>query len=246
MTRKKPVAPDTRDQEIVKLREQLARQELNQQALLQHLGRQAAAPGRPNTALANVAPGQLFVGVRNVSAYTVGVRNTVTTEPDLHLHAPLPDGSNAIHTVAIVSYAWWQYLRKGREYGRGILVRDDSVLGTNYEAAPADEPADCHPDHDRNLVADAEAWLAARTEDAIAADVQRMTATEPLRKLEGLYFLAHERLMEKHAALPWADRKRRVERDLPSKLKHMRAVVVDRLREIAPNPDPNILPAPRT
>jgi hypothetical protein len=227
---------DPKDLEIAQLKEQLLKQELNQAAVIGQLSRQQG--NRP----ANVAPGQLFVGIRNVSNYTIGIANTVTREGDLHLHAPLPDGSNQLNTVAVISYAWWAFLRKAREYGRGLIVRDDSILGGTYDAAPEDGPADCHPEHARNLVVDAEAWVAERSEDEIRRDVERMTSTETLRKLDALHFKAHEYLMEKHAEEKWATRKHRVERDMPSKLRHLKAVIVDRLRDIAPNPDPNILP----
>jgi hypothetical protein len=232
-----PRAPRStpKDKEIQALKDQLSRQDTAQAALLSQLGRQLQ--GTPGDIRArNLASGQMFVGVRNVSAYTISIPNTVTGEPAVNLHAPRA-GVHDPNTVAIVSYAWWQHLRRGREYGRGMIVRDDSILGGHYEAAPPDDPRDCHPDHAANLVPDALEWIRARDDEAITADVARMTAEAPLRKLEAVPFKERERLMELHQALPWPDRKRRVEREMPSKYKHLKAVIVDRLAELEPKID---------
>ncbi len=224
--------PDVRDELIAELTAKLARQELSTSALLSHITNQSTTEGSgPKTR--NVAPGQLFVGVRNVSNYTISIESKITGEPTLNLNAPR-DGMPDPNTVGIVSYAWWQHMRRGREYGRGQIVRDDSILGGNYEAAPEDNPRDCHPDHAVNLVLDPVAWVAARDDDEISRDVERMTAEPPLRKLEALHFKERERLMDKHVDLAWPDRKRKVERELSSKYKHLKAVVLDRLKDLEP------------
>lgn len=227
MARTKKVSE--KDQLIQELTQKLARQEAGHASLVSHLARESAITTRGRT----VAPGQLFVGIRNVSNYTVSIESKVTNEPTLDLHAPVP-GVHDPNTVGIVSYAWWQHIRRGREYGRGMIVRDDSVLGTNYDAAPADLPSECHPDHAKHLVIDAEEWVRSRDDAQITEDVFKMTAEAPLRKLEALHFKERERLLNQHVELAWPERKRRVDREMPSKYKHLKAVVVDRLKELEP------------
>jgi hypothetical protein len=236
-----PVA-DSRDELIAALMQKLADQELTTSQLVQRLAETPMTAihnyggARSNTARMVGAPGQFFVGIRNVSAYTISIPNKVTGEPELNLHAPRADRADP-KTVAIVSYAWWQQLRQDRHYARGMIIRDDSILGGLYEAAPPDRPQDCHPDHAKNVLIDAESWLATASDDEITDRIMAMTSEHTLHKLEALVVTRRRELMDKHVDLEWKERKRRVERELPSKLKHLFACVKERLHELAPKHD---------
>jgi hypothetical protein len=223
-------AQDPRDALIEQLLKKLESQELAVARMTEQLAAAQPFAGRAHSATARA--GQMFVGVRNVSNYTISIPSTVTGEPSLDLHAPA-EGVADPNTVAIVSYAWWQQLRKGRHYRDGMIVRDDAVLAGNYNPAPPDRPQDCAPEHATNLVLDAEAWIAARDDDALVADVQAMTSEPSLRKLEAVVYLRRDALQDKHADVEFRERKRRVERELPSRYKHLEDAVKDRLKQIA-------------
>jgi hypothetical protein len=206
-----------------RLKQQLADQASQQAALVGQLARMGA-PVRQ--------AGGLYVGVRNVSAYTISIPSPFAGEAELLLHAPgeMPNPN----TVAVVSYAWWQQLRRSKIYDRGMIIRDDAVMGDSYQAAPADRPEDCAPNHKTNLVLDARQWMDSRTETKIAKDIKAMTSEQSLRKLEAMIYLERQRLMEERLDMPWNERKQSVELAMPGKMRALETAVKARLAVLRP------------
>jgi hypothetical protein len=124
---------------------------------------------------------ELWVGIRNVSDVTIGQESPFPNEPDLHLYADL--GTPDPNQVAVVSYAWWQQLRKGRLVAQGLIMRDDTILGSSYAAAPDDRPGDLVAGWEHNLVPDPQAWIDEKDEVELRAALDRVTSTATLHRL---------------------------------------------------------------
>jgi hypothetical protein len=125
----------------------------------------------------------LMVGVRSRADTVLGIKGEFG-EKDMQLH---PDtGPTATGTTAIISFAWWRVLRASEWVRKGLIERDDSVLGDTYMAAPPDEPGDLPAEYYCNLVRDPKAWIDSRSEDEIQADLAKMTAEESWQRLRGV------------------------------------------------------------
>ena len=79
-----------------------------------------------------------MVGIRNVSDNTVGVPINIPGEPQVTLNAAL--GGHDPNSVAVISYAAWLQVRGSKLISKGLVVRDDAVLGEQFAAAPSDRP----------------------------------------------------------------------------------------------------------
>jgi hypothetical protein len=180
-----------------------------------------------------VNSGQLVVGIRNVSNYSVGLIDKTSGQAiEFNLNPEVP-GVTDPRTRAVVSYVFWQQLRSGGQVGKGIIVRDDSVLGPADNAAPEDRPKDMHPDHARNLVIDPREWIQSRTEQQIREDIAAMTSEPTLRRL--LYCVDQEIVLigeERYAGD--AERARKAIRDLPALFRVVEELCEERLDELNP------------
>jgi len=129
----------------------------------------------------NITLSSMSVGLRNISSVTIGINDSPTpNEGEVQLAAAtggFPGG------VAVISYPWYRQLRGGKLFEKGLLVRDDSILGPVDVAAPADAEGDIHPDHAKNRVDDPHAWINARTEPTLRRDIKALTSEPSLRRL---------------------------------------------------------------
>jgi hypothetical protein len=177
--------------------------------------------------------GQLVVGVRNVSNYTVGlIDNTSGRAIEYQLY-PEVEGHHDPRTRAVVSFAYWQELRKGSLVGRGLIVRDDSVLGPSDGAAPPDRPEDVHPDHFKNLVLDPREWILSKSEDELRDAIGTMTSEPSLRRLMYAVDMEIVRIgQEKYGGDP--DRARKSIRDLPAIFRIVDELADERLDDLNP------------
>ncbi len=125
---------------------------------------------------------QLYVGVRNISNNTIALPpSPVKNEAAVLLHAEndIPDPA----TVAIVSYPWWQQLRKHKLFAMGMYIRDDSVLGTSHDAAPDDEERDLAPAHAVNTILNPYEWIVNKNEHELKLAIKEITSESTLRRL---------------------------------------------------------------
>lgn len=155
--------------------------------LRKHLQDQARGTAAAVEHLANAFPSakpasaELRVGIRNISDNTIGIPPYFAGDPVLHLHSDTTGASPAI--VAIVSHATWMQLRKSSYVAKGLIMRDDSVLGGNYEVAPADRPEELAPGYAANAIPDPVEWISSRTEAQIREDLDKITCETSLRRL---------------------------------------------------------------
>lgn len=124
---------------------------------------------------------ELWVGIRNISDLTIGVKSPFPNEPDLHLHANFGDPDPG--TVAVISLAWWLQLRKHKFVANGMILRDDRVLGDSYAPAPADRPEDLPATALLNQIEDPVAWIESRSEVQLRTDIAALTSTASLYRL---------------------------------------------------------------
>lgn len=128
-----------------------------------------------------VRSAELMVGIRCVSDNTLGLVAPFPGELPVQLFAST--GRNDPGECAVISFAWWQQLRKSKFVREGMLIRDDSVLGSSYTAAPVDRAQDMPEGWEVNLVLDPDTWITSRTDDDIRAGIAAMTALSSIRRL---------------------------------------------------------------
>lgn len=123
-----------------------------------------------------------YVGIRNVANQTIGLPDSPTPgEGAITLHAQGMDPDPNV--VAIISYPFWMQLRKHKYFDNGLIVRDDSILGPTHVPAPADEPRDLAPNHEKNVVLDPYEWIVSKGEHELKEAIARMTSEPSLRRL---------------------------------------------------------------
>lgn len=127
-----------------------------------------------------MASGQPMVGIRNVSDMTIGVPG-FKDESDLALHADLGTGDPS--SVAIISFAWWRELRRGKLVSKGLILRDDAVLGSSYLAAPEDRPEEMPEGHQNLIVRDPTLWVESRNEKQIREDLGKIDYEPTLQRI---------------------------------------------------------------
>lgn len=177
--------------------------------------------------------GQLVVGIRNVSNYSVGLLDK-TTGKDIEFNLnPEIEGQPDPRTRAVVSFAFWQQLRTSPTVGRGLIVRDDSILGAADNAAPPDREQDLHPDHNKNLILNAREWITSRTEQELRDAIAEMTSEPSLRRIQ---YAVDEEIVrigeEKYKGDD--DRARKSIRDLPALFRVAEELADERLDELNP------------
>ena len=176
---------------------------------------------------------QLVVGIRNVSNYTVGFVDTTSGVPTEYNLTPEVPGNPDPKTRAVVSYAYWQKLRKSSQVSKGIIVRDDSVLGEADNRAPADRPEDMPAEAAINLVLNPRTWVMDKTETELRAAVKAMTSEPSLRRL--LYAVDQEIVQigeEKYKGDK--DRAAKAISDLPALFRLVEELAMNRLDELNP------------
>ncbi len=170
-----------------------------------------------------------YVGIRNISNYAIDLpRSPLATEPGVQLvpDTAVPDPRQ----VAVISYAWWLQLRTHHLVSRGMILRDDSVLGSNHAPAPADDPRDLPRDAAVNQVPDVGAFFAELSEAELAARIEAMTSEQTIRRLQ---FGIDQEVARIQASLPEdpANPGKRAEgalRALPGKLAKAEQLLQDR------------------
>lgn len=181
----------------------------------------------------------LSVGIRNISNNTLGFPDSpVAGEPAARLHAQHRDAF-VPDTTAIVSYAYWLKLRKHPWYGRGLFVRDDSILGPMNNAAPADREEDLAPGYKHNQILDPKRWIESRTDKEIKRDMALITSEDSLRRIayECDKYIEDARAANK-AAEEMTDKERRIALEteaaeaLPSLYRYAEALVDIRIADL--------------
>lgn len=202
--RSKGKATGALKQENDELRRLVTTQALAQQAMLGQLHASAPSP---------LLGSQPMVGIRNVSDYTIGLKSPLKGEPDIQLHSDA--GVESPDRVAVISWAWWQQLRKLPHVGNGMIIRDDTLLGDNYLKGPADKPSELAANHEKNVVLDPHAWITSRSEQQIREGIAAMTSQQTLRRLRRA---VDDKLRELQAHAPVTDPNRALSalQNLPS------------------------------
>jgi len=186
--------------------------------------------------LATALPGhraqfaELMVGVRNISDTTVGVKALFKGDSDLQLNADF--GKEDPARTQIISYAWWRELRKSPYVGKGLLIRDDSTLGSLYQAAPPDLPGELAPGHAVNAIPDPKAWVESRDETALREGVAAITSEESLRRLRRVVdeaLVAFESTQPRNTVPEQVKAARLALNSLPAKLRMLDDLVTSRL-----------------
>jgi len=172
---------------LADVQRQLAEAQTANAGLREMVETQTIAATAHQERLATALPGhraqfaELMVGVRNISGTTVGIPALFKGDADLQLHGDF--GKDDPASIQIVSYAWWREIRKSAYVGKGLVMRDDSVLGSMYKAAPPDQEGELAVGHDVNAVVDPKQWIESRDETALRKDLEAMTSNESLRRI---------------------------------------------------------------
>lgn len=177
--------------------------------------------------------GQLVVGVRNISNYSVGMVDKTSGVPIEYNLNPEVEGVADPKTRAVVSYAFWQQLRKGNLVQKGLIMRDDTVLGPADNAAPEDRPQDVHPEAELNVVLDPREWILSKSEPEIRDAIAKMTSEPTLRRLA---YAVDQEILRIGDAKYQGDEQRAEKsiRDLPAMFRLVEELVEDRLDQLNP------------
>jgi len=172
---------------------------------------------------------ELKVGIRNISDNTIGIKSPFKDEPDLDLAGDtLPPDENP-GRCAVVSYAWWQQIRKSKVMERGEIIRDDSVLGSNYSAAPADAPHDIPASWAANAIEDPITWVTSfkGDNDALRLAIDKITNDTSLRRVRRVVDMKLKELEKSFGADP--QRAKKALQALPATYQMMDQVITMRL-----------------
>lgn len=155
---------------------------------------------------------ELVVGIRNISDYTIGIP-PIQGGSEYQL-SPAFTGKES-GTTAILPYSEWRELRNDSRVAKGMIKRDDSILGSSFNAAPEDREEDLPASARVNQVEDPKAWIDFRSEDEIRRDLEAMTSTpsifrlrrvvdDALRELEAKSGMPRETLDQQAACAQYA------------------------------------------
>jgi hypothetical protein len=177
--------------------------------------------------------GQLAVGIRNISNYTISLEDSTTGQLVLHdLHPEIP-GRPDPKTRAVISYAYWQQLRTSRQYRLGLIVRDDSVLGPAENVAPPDREEDLPTEALINQVLEPKTYIESKSEEELRDAIEQMTSGPSIRRLIEAVDAEVQRLADtKFANDP--ERPKKAIRALQAKYKVVEEMCYDRLDELNP------------
>lgn len=124
----------------------------------------------------------VMVGVRNICGSSVGLP-AFANEPEILLH---PFSVTDPNSVAIVSQARWQNLRKSTLFGQALIERFDEILDDNVPRAPEDRAAECHVDHEKNRLVDVVAFIEQSDESMLRQRISAMTSENQLHHIIGV------------------------------------------------------------
>lgn len=175
---------------------------------------------------------ELMVGIRCVSDTTVGVPALFKGDSDLHLHADY--GHEDPARCAIISYAWYRELRKGQLFAKGLLTRDDSILGSLYQPAPEDLPGEVAVGHEVNTILDPTEWVNARNEQELRDGIAAITSEDSLRRLRRVvdeYLLKFEGSQVRGTVAEQVKAAKAALMSLPAKLRMLDDLVTQRLEQ---------------
>lgn len=177
--------------------------------------------------------GQLAVGIRNISNYTISLEDMTSGQLVLHDLHPEIEGRPDPKTRAVVSYAYWQQLRTSKQYRLGLIIRDDSVLGAADNVAPPDRAEDLPAEALVNQVVDPRAFIEERSEEELRDAIEQMTSGPSVRRLIEAVDAEVQRLADtKFVNDP--DRPKKAVRALQAKYKVVEEMCYDRLDEMNP------------
>jgi len=174
---------------------------------------------------------ELKVGIRNISDNTIGVKSPFKDEQDLDLHGDTQPRAENPGRCAIISYAWWQQLRKSKLMERGEIMRDDSILGGNYAAAPADAPQDLPVSWSANAIEDPIQWVQSfkGDDDALRLAIDKITNDASLRRVRRVVDMRLKELEKSFGADP--QRAKKALQALPSTYQMMDQVITMKLEQ---------------
>lgn len=179
-----------------------------------------------------IPTGQLVVGIRNISNYTIGLIDTTSGTPMEYSLSPEIPGVADPTTRAVISYAFWQKLRVGSKVAQGLLMRDDTVLGAADNVAPADRPQDIPEVAARNQVLNPREWIMSKSEDEIREAISAMTSGPTLRRL--MYAVDQEVIKLGEPFAGEKDRGVKAVRALPGRFRLVEELAEERLDELNP------------
>jgi hypothetical protein len=175
---------------------------------------------------------ELVVGIRNVSDNVVGIKGWPEGEPDISLNADVPGSDN---TSAVITYVHWRRLRSGPFVKQGLIIRDDSILGNAFNAAPPDQPGDLPAEAAINVILDPAAWIADRSEEDLIRDIAALTSDDSLRRLRG-YIDRSLYAIQRQLTNPWsAEAAQEAVARLPAKLQKVDDLVTRKLERDDPD-----------
>ncbi len=214
-----------RESSVAKLQKELALM-----AMKLEIANQLAS-ARPATTTTNLVSTRPQVGVRNLSNYTVGLTSPVKDEMGVTLNADDPKNRSTLST-AVISYTFWQQLRRSAYVTDGMIVRDDSILGDIYVRAPEDLPGDLSPQAQQNVIDDPEQWITSRTEDQLRTDILAFNCESPLHRLAVEVNRKIREVGEKWAGT--SERARQALMHLPGHYQLTDKLVTERLSDLSP------------
>ena len=166
----------------------LAASEAENAELRLKLEQAAAAQGALSGRLSQVSShgrlpsGELMVGIRSIADNTLGLKSPIPNEQDVQLHGDTQVGNPGC--VAVISYAWWQQLRRDPHFMEtGLILRDDSILGDTAIAGPADRPQDLAPGWAINAVPDPVKFVYDQPEAEVRRRLEAMTSPHSLLRV---------------------------------------------------------------
>ncbi len=179
----------------------------------------AMSPAAGAPQLSNV-----MVGVRSISDNTIALVSPFG-DPTVSLHGTAA-GQNA-GSFGAISFAWWQTLRNGKLLASGQIMRDDSILGDLYNAAPADRQDEMHAEWEQNAVVDAAEWIKSRSAEELQDGINKMTSEASLRRIRRVVDDELRKLQD--AMLDDPERAEKSVKQLPAKLRLVDELVTSRL-----------------
>ena len=130
-----------------------------------------------------IAPGQQVVGIRNVSNYSVGLVDQTGIVAMEYSLAPASETVFVPQSQATIPFVFWQQLRHSKQVRDGFIMRDDTILGEQEFAGPADKETDLPPEAKWNVIPAPRAWITSSSEQEIRDAIAKITSTATLRRL---------------------------------------------------------------
>lgn len=173
---------------------------------------------------------ETMVGLRNISSQTVGFFSEKFGEVTLNAAHP---GQYDPQSAASVPHAWWMQLRTSAPMRKGMLVRDDSVLGEGVPRAPEDLEREIPVSHAINAIEDPFAWIESKNELELADAIAKVDSEPSLRRLIAAVTYKIWQIGEEHYRED-EQRGKKSLRALPAIYKKVEELAEERLDELSP------------